>query len=246
MAIFLEGFRELSDALGASEYQLERAFRNVLYAFSSEAQQVIANNLIQAAAQAGPDAFPLQYVSPMIDAAKEVVVLNLNEVILDFERLGTMDDLEQGYHYKARIDNESHVELPYQGEDLKNEVDRRYEFWLRVFHGESYNNFDYAGAWSETIAARLAVWGNKAPQWLLLEYGQEEWDPTIEPYPIVEDVTVELYSLFETMLKSEVQYILDHLNRPVPTIPTGAAYDIRGRGSRVRDLTSGRFITESE
>lgn len=40
------------------------------------------------------------------------------------------------------------------------------------------------GSWRETIDARLAVWasrGGKAPQWLLLEFGQNAYEPRIVP-----------------------------------------------------------------
>lgn len=39
------------------------------------------------------------------------------------------------------------------------------------------------GSWSDTIAARLTAWAPKAPQWLLLEYGQFKWKPTITGLP---------------------------------------------------------------
>lgn len=243
MTFQLQGFRELADALNASSAQLERAFNDIGYAFAQEANAIVEETLIQAAAHAGPDAFPPQYIAPMLSAASKIVTVIPGSVELNFEEMGTATDLAEGYHYGAKIAGGGQVELPYTGEELKNETEVRYQAWLRVFHGDTWHGINYAGVWNETITARLTVWADKAPQWLLLEYGQEEWEPTIDPYPIVEDITTELYGLFETMLQSEIEYLVENLNRPLPIIPAGAVYDIRGRGSRIRSLRTGQFIT---
>jgi hypothetical protein len=182
----------------------------------------------------------------MIEAASNIVVINPTDVSLNFDELGTWEELTEGYHYGAKLEGGGQVDLPWQGGQsdagLKNTVQERYEAWLRVFNGETWHTIDYSSSWSETISARISVWGSKAPQWLLLEYGQTEWEPTIEPYPVVEDITTELFALFEGMIQSEVQNIVDNINKPIPTIPTGAVYDVRGKGSRFRNLRTGRFI----
>lgn len=236
MPFELSGFRELEKALGDSSKYLEKAFNNIGGEFAEIAENLLIEILIQAAAQAGPDAFPLAYIEPMLEAAKEVVTVYPGGIALDFEALGNAQELSEGFHYGAKAAGGGQIDLPYRGEALKNDTESRYDAWQRVFHGESWHGIDYSGAWSETIAARLAVWGNKAPQWLLLQYGQEEFEPTIAPFPIVEDVTAELYGVFQSMLQSEVEQIVAEFNRPIPVITAPRTYynvrDARGRFAR--------------
>jgi hypothetical protein len=223
----LEGFRELQSALNATPEQITRAFTNIGASFSQIAEEVVVDTLVQAAAQAGPEAFPTQYIPPMVEAARRIIITLPTEVFIDFDQLGTADELAEAYHYKAKMAEGGLVDLPYGGEDLRNDEEGRYFGWLRVFHGETWHGIDYSGAWDETIAARLSVWGNKAPQWLLLEYGQVDWEPSIEPFPIVENITSELSVIFYDMLQESVEEIINALNQPVPK--SVAPRDARGR-----------------
>ncbi len=206
------GFKELQIKTQNADRAIEQAFRNISSSFTVQAKAVIDDILIKAAAQAGSEAFPLAYIEPMLRAAGNIIISQPTEVFVDFESLGTVEDLQEGFHYMARIDSESHVELPYGGEPLKNDTEQRYIAWQRVFHGETWHGIDYSGSWSETIAARLEVWGDRAPQWLLLQYGQEEFEPTINPYPIVEEITSDLAAIFEGMMRTEVSLIAAKFN----------------------------------
>lgn len=76
---------------------------------------------------------------------------------------------------------------------------RRYLYWKAVSEGKQYITYrttddndpfgegqkrqiPLAGSWDNTITARLYVWNKmgKAPQWLLLEYGQPKYRPAIK------------------------------------------------------------------
>lgn len=234
MPFEVQGVKELQKALGDASKYLDQAFDNIGSEFSLVAEGFLIETLIQAAAQAGPEAFPIAYIEPMLEAAKEVVTIYPGGVGLDFEALGTADELAEGFHYGAKIAGGGQVDLPYGGDALKNDTEGRYYAWLRVFHGDTWHGIDYAGSWNETIAARLSAWGDKAPQWLLLEYGQEEWEPTINPFPIVENVTTELFTIFEGMLRSEVEQIVAGISKPIPSVtqPKTQNRDSRGRFSR--------------
>lgn len=209
----VKGFKELERALGASSASITKAFSNVSLTFAQTAEQVVVNTLVEAAASAGPEAFPPAYIAPMLGAARGIINITSNEIGIDFEAMGTQGDLIEGFHYGARIEGGDHVGLPYLGESLKNDVEERYIAWLRVYHGETWHGIDYSGTWTETIGARLDAWGDKAPQWLLLQYGQTEWEPTNDPFPIIENVTTELSILFEALLRNEVKTIVDRFNR---------------------------------
>lgn len=244
MQIELSGFNELTRNLGLASQEISRAFNDIRYAFVIEAQSIIDEVLIQTAAQEGPDSFPPHYVEPMVSAAHRIINVSGIDVLIDFELMGTWDDLTLGYHEGARLAGGGAVSLPWTGgtseAGLKNDVVDRYQFWLAVLHGEKYNNIDTTGMWENTISARLDAWGELAPQWLLLEYGQEEWEPTIRSYPIVETITAELSGLFTSMLTEEIERIVEQVN--LGQAPTGAVIDIRGRGSKFRDLSTGRFV----
>lgn len=248
----IEGFQKLADAYKASPDQLSRAFRSVSTAFSQEAEIIIESVLLEAAASAGQEAFPAAYIAPMLASARGIVTVSPLEVGIDFEAMGNRDDLIQGFHYGARIEGGDHVGLPYQGEALKNDVADRYIAWLRVYHGDTWHGINYAGTWTETIGARLNAWGDRAPQWLLLQYGQTEWEPTIEPFPIVENITAELYALYVQMLETEVnrivsianntRYGLDSFTEGSSVYNAGqVSLDTRGRGSQYRG-PKGRFV----
>lgn len=191
---------------------MAEAFRNVIPAFSSQADDIIQNILIKAAAQAGSDAFPLAYIEPMLEAAGKMSIQRPTEFLLEFEEMGTADDLAEGFHYGAKIEGGGQVDLPYGGEPLKNDTQQRYEAWQRIYRGDTWHGLDYSNSWSETIQARLQVWDDKAPQWLLLQYGQTEFEPTILPYPIVEEVTFDLTQIFNSMLTLEINSIAARFN----------------------------------
>lgn len=213
MRFELSGFDRLLTKLSVAEEQAEEAFKNASAEFIPQAQTTVQNVLIKAAAQAGDDAFPIAYIEPMLSAAEKVIIREPVAVLLDFEELGTVDDLQEGFHYGAKIEGGGQVELPYGGEPLKNDTAERYEAWQRIFHGEAWHGLDYSGSWSETIAARLEAWGDKAPQWLLLQYGQLEFDPIIYPYPIIEEITFDLKSIFEGILTLEIALIAAKFNK---------------------------------
>jgi hypothetical protein len=85
------------------------------------------------------------------------------------------------------------VELPYGGEPLMNQPEARKNFWESVVIDRDFGQEILLrrgkGNWTigdhmermgyevstenETYLARTLAWGNKAPQWLLLEYGSD-------------------------------------------------------------------------
>jgi hypothetical protein len=214
MRFEISGFKELVRKAKVASDDVAEAYRNIIPSFAVQAHATVQNVLLKAAAQAGAEAFPLAYIEPMLEAASQIVITSPAEVAIDFDELGSPDDLQEGFHYGAKIEGGGQVDLPYGGESLKNDTAERYEAWQRIFRGETWHGIDYSGSWSETIAARLEAWGDKAPQWLLLQYGQTEWEPIIFPYPIVEEITSDLTAIFESMLRLEINLIAARFNKP--------------------------------
>jgi len=137
MRFELSGFDRLLEKLSVAEAEAEEAFKNASSVFIPQAQATVQNVLTKAAAQAGDDAFPIAYIEPMLSAAEKIIIREPTAVLLDFEELGTADDLQEGFHYGAKIEGGGQVELPYGGEPLKNDTAERYEEWQRVFHSET-------------------------------------------------------------------------------------------------------------
>lgn len=204
MRFEVSNYEALRRKIKETDNAVEQALKNIAPSFAEQAQGVIKNVLIQAAAQAGQDAFPIAYIEPMLEAADKIIIVRPREILIDLEDLGTYEDLQEGFHYGAKIDGGGQVDLPYGGEPLKNDTEQRYAAWQRVFRGETWHGIDYSGSWNETIAARLEAWGDKAPQWLLLQYGQTEWEPVIQPYPILEEINFDLTQIFNSMLQLEI------------------------------------------
>lgn len=119
-------------------------------------------------------------------------------VDVDVDALGSTSDLVRGYHYHAILRNQldpenftkypARVVLPWTGSEGElNDPEKRLDFWEALVNGDTYipGSFDghYVrdGAWAlqidtfgmydETIQARIAAWGNKAPEWIQLDNG---------------------------------------------------------------------------
>src|SRR4026207_651685 len=112
MRFELSGFERLLSKLSLAEEQAEQAFKTVSAEFVPVAHATVQNVLLKAAANAGDDAFPLAYIEPMLSAAERIIIQEPSAVLLEFEELGTADDLEEGYHYGAKIEGGGQVELP--------------------------------------------------------------------------------------------------------------------------------------
>lgn len=137
------------------------------------------------------------------------------------ENLGNYSDLEEGFHYHALIKvadeffdpaDPLRVELPYGGEVLENPKEERYDFWKAMIAGEPYDvtfgapgktpvytrPIPTAGLYDETIRARVNYWGNKYPEWLLLEYGTD-WEPIIPAFHIKYFIEQRVYDYMATV-----------------------------------------------
>lgn len=162
---------------------------------------------------------------------------------VDFETLGGWDDIEEASHYHASTE-EGQIELPYGGEEMENDVTDRHSFVLAMIEGVGWPNprgglIPTAGLWDETNEARQAYWGSKSPAWLYLEYGQEEWEPTIPPHDITgkfsERFNEEATAIFEEEWTAAVELLEEYES-------AGFERDIGGGAAgRYRD-EGGRFL----
>lgn len=120
-------------------------------------------------------------------------------ITFDFNSLGTVQELKQAFHQGARTADGDVIDGPYDGEELAEEdASKRHLFWEAMARGESkapHPNDPTKSiriepeAWQITKQKYIDIWGDKAPQWLYLQFGQRKWQPTITPGSIIEGFT---------------------------------------------------------
>ena len=116
---------------------------------------------------------------------------------IDFTEMGTYEEFTMGFHSEALLyerpkrgknKRDGRVHLPYKGQRLYSDEETRTRFWESMFLGVPFitradNEIPTEGLLDETIAERVRVWGeiNKAPEWLILEYGTMKSIPAVTP-----------------------------------------------------------------
>jgi hypothetical protein len=148
------------------------------------------------------EGFPQEFRDHVMDVVSNnqemltaIIDPNSVEVYMDWNTLGTKEDLERAFHQGAKLANGDIVDGPYNGEELENPVGQRHDFWLAIREGAtSVQNPKGAGripikpgAWEETKRKYIEIWGDQAPEWLYLQFGQTLWEPHIRPSSIIED-----------------------------------------------------------
>ncbi len=190
-------YENVLSSLNAQGADTSAAVKKTMTMVATFVQDIVAAQFQNAALRSG-DAFPGAYTLHLLaklgttEASSKQISPYTFTVAYDFGELGLKEDLEAGYHYGASLAGGGQVDLPWHGSEgsLKNDIEVRYEFWQALRYHLTYRGRPLPpDLWGDTISARLAVWSalDVAPQWLLLQYGQQEWEPTNDPFPIVEN-----------------------------------------------------------
>lgn len=236
-------------------------------------QQVVRTEIIPTAVpllctRAGPG-WPDVYTEHLlffmqINTQVEAITLGEGrlEVGVDFGNLGDYSDLERGFHHQALIAiepgvtksgkakytmNVPKVNLPYGGEPLMNEKDRRAEFWetaivnqepfvTNLRRGAGHLVIENAPTFEEVAAARVDAWISlgKAPQWLLLENGYSEYEPEIYPVDFSESLSAIIGCVASTIYEGALLTLIELAEQ---------AGSVRVVGqSGPRSGTTGKFI----
>jgi hypothetical protein len=238
IGIRVTGHEQLRQTLNRAPALYEEAFRVASEKAEIALKRIILETFEVAISTAG-EGFPPVYGAQLLEVVRQTDVriygsASYFSVEYDFEELGSYEDLSEGFHYQAMLADGDRVELPYQGQALKNDLVTRYAFWLTI--SETWGGRIPGGAHlNDTYAARVALWSSKgvAPQWLLLNYGQSEFAPFIQPFPIVETVQAEIYQQFYAILAREVErvtYTINSSEAAFKSRPT--VRPVRGPGGR--------------
>lgn len=158
------------------------------------------------------------YTDHLVYAMKALIPINTSAsggrvtVEYDLEALGDYSDLERGFHHRAIEAQEwsrhpSLVDLPYQGQPLATDSERRKEFWEQVVVGRDFSfelnlrrgagfaiaaDLGYVATFDEVAFARVSEgWGyTVAPEWLWLENGLDVAEPHINPVDFTRSLEV--------------------------------------------------------
>jgi len=165
------------------------------------------------------------------------------EVDFDFDTLGTTKDLERAFHQGARLADGTRLDGPYEGQALAQEdPESRHIYWRAIRLGLARaENPDGPGTvpipegynWDRTKAKYIEIWGDKAPLWIYLEYGQDAWDTTIESYPVIEEFTERFEQAAAEIFETNISEAIAQAEE--------AEIELTKYGAR--DITTGRFTS---
>lgn len=137
------------------------------------------------------DGFPEQFRNHLMDKVRNIrptVFMDNTQLFVSFdleEELGGYEDLKKAYHQGALLADGTRLWGPYVGQRLHNEdAEERHLFWEALRYGQPAKTkkgglVKTEGKWEETVNQYIEIWGDKAPQWLFIQFGQEEWEPTV-------------------------------------------------------------------
>lgn len=217
--------------------------------------EVFAEAVIQANSQGG---FPAPFQAHVLSSIQHLPILpivngTLITVFVDFDILGTESDLRRAFHQGAKLTGgggrDGYLWGPYNGQELvSKDAAKRYVAWNAVANDSGAYKFggpksktyylpEWA-SWENTINQRIAIWGDRAPEWLYVQFGQEEWSPKIPAGSVIED----FYSTLKIQSEILVARELADFVRAAQVYPFPIAGVARGRGARYREVSSGQFI----
>jgi hypothetical protein len=216
--------------------------------------------------------FPDIYRGHLLACSRSIPVSYINaggyiEVLVDIEALGTSSDLREGYHRLA-LEGElgashrgpkSRVHLPYMDQNLYNkDREKRASFWEAIVNRTPYDvgkdsinsaklRIQTAGMYDETLINRVTVWGNKAPEWLILQWGSADSGkgepPQTKPQPLIEDLRELIGVTCSNIYVASIQEAIANIpreagagkftmNGQVFDKINGSAFDLRHRFSK--------------
>jgi len=171
------------------------------------------------------DGFPIEFQNHTMSVINKfegfTISLDNNVAFIgvDFDALGTQADLIQAFHQGSKLAEGGFLWGPYTGQALATEEDHspeeRHAFWeaIRFGHDKAVllngktmptNKAPYQ--WDEIVKQYVHIWGpDKCPEWLFIQYGQRDYEPTVPDYDIETEVGNKLNELAETLLVEFVE-----------------------------------------
>jgi len=246
---FIHDMRELSAAIEIANAAAVARIRQELYSIIRETFETAIGEADFPTIYANHLRLGINSLSPTVYQTNDGLVAEY----YDLESMGDYQLLEEGFHYHAilevdknafSVSNPPRVEIPYTGEPLYNEFEKRYDFWQALVNGEDYEVtfgkgksshtkfISTAGLYEETLRARVRYWGDRYPEWLLLEYGQDFY-PESTPTHFKELTEIRVQEYLQEVYEEIVNSVIDAWNQPTVT---------RNAAGRLIDAETGRFV----
>lgn len=213
---------------GAAEALLPR----LTFEIRGLAKYLLETTFLQAMIRAnGQGGFPEPFQVHVLEVLQRLpipvdIVGSKIEATIDFDLLGTPADLRTGFHQGAKLASGEYLWAPYTDQALiSKSAANRYVAWNAVRNdlggfkfgsdrgkkkARLYKLPDWA-SWENTMHQRIEIWGDKAPEWLYIQYGQKEWYPNIPVGTVFEDFYTqfneESTALFEAALANYVEVL---------------------------------------
>ena len=260
---------DIDSILAATQYldgMPDRVGFRFAFALESMARRLLTQVFLQAMPIANSEGgFPAPFQVHVLEALKLIPIVTTVQgtqvsVLVDFDALGDWKDLEKAYHQGARLESgggrDGYLWGPYVGQALKSKSPfNRYAVWNAVESGfgsfkfgsrsKVYNLPEWA-SWEATMQQRISIWGEKAPEWLYIQFGQQEWTPKIPPSAVFEDfqylLNLEGGLLFESILAVEIEtanQFREQLGVKVAPTRRGGLQALTSSGA----IRGGRFIS---
>lgn len=220
---FTADISEVTKALNAMDQIPRRVLQNVANEIKFIAQEELFNTFVEAIDQQSEEAFPDEFRAHMMDVVSNAEFLTSVggtsfELFFDFNQLGDRKDLERAFHQGAILADGTRLDGPYTGQALRNDAPERHIYWEAIRKGlNSVPNPKGPGnvhfkpdAWEQTKNKYIEIWGDKAPQWLYLQFGQQAWEPKIKSFPIIETFSSTLRELAEQTFFNHVAQEIEY------------------------------------
>ena len=235
---------EITHSLGL----MEKLPRNIIYDIAAEIENIgreeLINSFVEAIDRQSEDAFPDEFRAHVLNVVEQAQFeSNISgtsfEVFFDFNQLGDRNDLERAFHQGAFLADGTQLDGPYTGQELKNPTGERHIYWEALHRGDTSAPNPKRpcrvpikpGAWEETKRKYIEIWGNKAPQWLYLQFGQTHWEPKILSYTIIETFQKTFLEIAEKLFVNSVAKAIEAAQQEGISLTHFGA----------RDITTGRF-----
>jgi hypothetical protein len=258
---------DVSSIIAATNY-LDRVPIDLIPRLAAEFQLMAKGILFDVFINAMPIAnqqggFPAPFQAHVLEVVRNLPILtyvngSTINVVIDFDLLGTSDDLVRAYHQGAKLASgggrEGYLWGPYQGQALKSENPlARYSVWNVVRSGhdsfkfgrksKTYKLPEWA-SWDETMEQRIKIWGNKAPEWIYLQVGQRDYYPTIPEGSVFEDFAIRFNTESRALFAAELARYVAVANSYQSALGIPIAGAVRSKGAKFRSLLSGRYLPE--
>src|SRR3989304_6596872 len=225
---------DTSDIIDLTQRRIPRSLESAYYLSSvrlrSEIKQIVIEVFTRAMGRLDDFAWPLQYTEQVLDSVQWLPIIvtpsaNGLDVFIDWDDLGTQDELKTAYHYRARLAGGGEVSFPYRGQPLAPPDDpkKRHAWWWEHVLMDPPKM-------DETIQARVSQWARyRAPEWLFLQYGVD-YSPSFPPFPILELIETDVNAaVLETTTRFADQPITN-----ADYLGAGISYEPAGRESGIR------------